>query len=809
MNTPRMLGLVAENSPEFVARAFSCWAAGAGIVALRSADDSERARMAGASDIIVPQAGHGWVATRHEPRSDAEVAQILFTSGTEGEPKGVVLTHGNLADVVTRLNSVMQVTADIREYVGVPVYHSFGFGRCRAVSAAGGRSFIPPRGFNPVEINNMLEAGEINAISAVPSLWRVLLQTQALTARAAARVRWIEIGSQAMGAAEKQALRALFPEARIIQHYGLTEASRSTFLDLHGSSTAQLESVGCPSGEVELRIASDGRIMIKGPHVTTRMLISGNAVDPRDGEGWLTTNDRGELRHGYLHYIGRSDDMINCGGLKLAPDALEAKIRAELGSPGDFCVCRIANSVRGDGILVVATPQVQASDAELMTFAVAAAAAYGVNARDATHVFRLPELPRTATGKIKRDELSKRFDLELAAREAQKAPARPALQGKAELRTRLAAILGAPTVGDRDTFVNLGGDSLRYIQASVVVERKLGYLPEAWETLGFAELEALPRKVGGRSQIEASVVLRALAISSVVLNHTGVLEGHLAIDGAAFLLLIPAGYSFARFQLQRVIGSGRARQALSGLPRIVVPTVLILFLQQLRHAEFHASPLLLYNNFIKPPDVFSYWFIEVFVQIHLLLALALSSRQVRSALRDHAYPISVVAVVSSALGSVLLERLWNTDHLGNLLPQHALWYFLLGWCVLFGRKTWQRWLNTALIVGLALVLLPGSSRSVWIMAGGLFLNWAPPLQLPGLVARSISTLASASLYVYITHFLILEPFANVFPSTGFIGQFLAAMLVGVTFWFVFERIWLGMRRLLTRKALEPELEAIP
>src|SRR5688572_13234749 len=168
-----VVGLVANNSPDFVAQAFACWKAGAAVVALRSKEDHERLRLAGGSEVRVPAPGDGWLEAALEPRDDDAVAQILFTSGTEGEPKGVVLTHQNLADVVARLNSVMAVSSEIREYVGVPVYHSFGFGRCRAVSAAGGRAFLPARGFNPVEINSLLEAGQINAISAVPSLWRV------------------------------------------------------------------------------------------------------------------------------------------------------------------------------------------------------------------------------------------------------------------------------------------------------------------------------------------------------------------------------------------------------------------------------------------------------------------------------------------------------------------------------------------------------------------------------------------------------------------------------------------------------------
>jgi acyl-CoA synthetase (AMP-forming)/AMP-acid ligase II len=251
----------------------------------------------------------------------------------------VLLSHANLADVVERLNAVMGVTAEIREYVGVPVYHSFGFGRCRAVSVAGGRAYLPARGFNPVEINGLLEKDEINAISAVPSLWRVLLQTGAVSARAAEKVRWIEIGSQSMAAGEKRALVTLFPQAKIVQHYGLTEASRTTFLEVDTASDSKLDSVGRAVGQVELRISEDGRIQIRGPHVATGHVDRGRArVDPRDGDGWLTTNDRGQLQDGYLHFAGRSDDMINCGGLKLAPDALEASIAAQLGGLGSFAV---------------------------------------------------------------------------------------------------------------------------------------------------------------------------------------------------------------------------------------------------------------------------------------------------------------------------------------------------------------------------------------------------------------------------------------------------------------------------------------
>jgi acyl-coenzyme A synthetase/AMP-(fatty) acid ligase len=794
MNEPRIVGLVATNSPDFVRRIFSAWSAGAGVVLLRGVDDHERLRRAQGGEVVVPEPGHGWVSSRFEARVPESVAQISFTSGTEGEPKGVVLTHANLADVVTRLNTVMAVTSEIREYVGVPVYHSFGFGRCRAVCQAGGRAFLPKRGFNPVEINTMLEAGEVNAISAVPSLWRVLLSTGAVSPEAARRVRWIEIGSQVISAAEKRALVRFFPGATIVQHYGLTEASRSTFLEVHTASDVELGSVGRAHGRVELRISPDGRIMIRGPHVASRLLVGGSALDPRDAEGWLLTNDRGELADGQLFFLGRADDVINCGGLKLSPDLLEARVREQLGIAADFSICRVPDAVRGDGILIAVTLDVKHGDDALAQAVVQAAAAFNVSAGDATHVWRVPSLPRTDTGKVKREELSRRFsEVEVSAR---RAPALAAGNGMTTLRREIAAILGARNVADHDTFINLGGDSLRFIQASVSVERQLGYLPEGWEKLSMSALEALPVKESGKSQIEPSVILRALAITSVVLNHTGALDAYFPIDGAAFFLLVPAGHSFARFQLRRVLESGRARWALSTLPRVIVPALLVLLLQQARHHEFKLSQLLFYNNFVSPPGGFNYWFLEVYVQVHVLLALFLSVRAVRAALRERPYASSVAALLVSTLVSIVIPLVWNTDHLGNLLPHLTLWYFVLGWCALFAKPGWQRWCNTALILGLSLASLPGVSRVVWIICGGLILNWAKPVRLPTPLARAIGTLASASLYIYISHWLVLEPFARRFPALGAPGQVVFAWLVGVGFWFATEHAWQLSRRLL-------------
>jgi len=409
MRTSATVGIVAVNSPDFVAKVFDCMRRGEVVVPLRAPDDEYRTRTAGVGRVVVPEAGRGWFDPEHRPRETDGVAQILFTSGTEGEPKGVVTTHRALADVVARLNDLMRVDASIREYVGVPVYHSFGFGRCRAIAAAQGRAFVPEHGFNPTEIAALLERNEINALSAVPSMWRLLLASRGVLGDATRRVRWIEIGSQQMSRQEKESLRALFPEAKIVEHYGLTEASRSTFLEIDALEGPLLASVGRPYGRVEVRIGDDGRVLVRGPHVTPAVYVNGIARDLRDESGWYATSDLGEIRDGFLYYLGRADDIINCGGVKLPPATLETRVRELLGTEGELAICRVPNPVRGDGILIVVTPAVEVSDAAASQAAAIAAREMGASAGGAIRVQRVAQIPKTATGKVQRRKLAEMF----------------------------------------------------------------------------------------------------------------------------------------------------------------------------------------------------------------------------------------------------------------------------------------------------------------------------------------------------------------------------------------------------------------
>lgn len=453
----KAVGVAAVNSIEFVKKTVSLFADGVAAATFRSDADRERLKEFGVTEFSTPEESKGWAQLRFDPGEGESIAQILFTSGTTGEPKAIALSRSNVANTISRLNKAMSVDGGIREYVGVPVTYSFGLARARAVSAAGGEFFLPQNGFAPSEIAQMLKRGEINAVSAVPTLWRVLMQNADLFGPECARLRWIEIGSQLMTRTEKEALKALFPNAVIVQHYGLTEASRTTFLSIHETDGAALSSVGKAFNPVEVKIDMTGRIMIRGPHVAKYELTTNGPLAITDAEGWLTTNDAGSIRDGYLHFEGRLDDLINCGGVKINPESLERDLASTLGAGADeIAVARLPDSMRGDGVLVALRANSKIDEDAARTAAVSATAALGVNAAGAIKIARLDDFSRTETGKLRRAKIAKQYLALPPARTDRAASAEDDLDAKLVALWREA--LGGRAIAPENSFFDLGGD---------------------------------------------------------------------------------------------------------------------------------------------------------------------------------------------------------------------------------------------------------------------------------------------------------------------------------------------------------------
>lgn len=477
-DTLETVGIIATNGTDYVRCMLSNLTRGVVSVPLNGSNDEDRLAFTHTSDIRRPKAEGGWIAENFSSGGGNGPAQISFTSGTQGNPKAVLLSHGNLHDVVCRVTEAMEIDGDIREYVGVPVYHSFGYGRCRVVLNAGGACYVPSGGFDLSEIRKMLVAGEINAISAVPSLWRLFLAGRDRFGAELERVRWVEIGSQYMSAAEKAALRCALPNARIVQHYGLTEASRTTLQRIHDEPDEALASVGQATGAVRVRIGDDGCIQVSGPHVALGV-AEGEHWQTLGPDVWLQTSDLGRLEDGRLYYLGRADDVINCGGIKLSPDLMEAAVRAELAARnlevGEFALLRRPDSMRGEGIGVALTSSTRFARDVLVDVVTKQASAQGVNARGAISVHEVQALPRTATGKIQRAELARVLDAQTTSVKSNHD------NSNGTFGQFLERLLGRPVLPAM-RFADVDGDSLVHLQVGIALERALGEAPAGWES---------------------------------------------------------------------------------------------------------------------------------------------------------------------------------------------------------------------------------------------------------------------------------------------------------------------------------------
>jgi len=530
-------GIVASNSTQFVASAIDCLNAGECFVVLRSALDKERIDLIRPSSIVEPQeASSGWInQPRYVSRDTEDTGQILFTSGTEGEPKPILISHRALAFTTRRIVEKMAMDDSVREYVGVPVYHSFGFGRCRATLLAGGAAYVPANGFDPLEFSQMLADDEVNALSLVPSLCRLVLQHSDIFDVCGQRLRWLEIGSQYMSAEEKMAIMNVFPNATIVQHYGLTEASRTTLLAFRDTPPDRLESVGRLDGQIDISISDDHRIRIRGPNVANAIVRSGEICPMTDGEGWLLTNDLGHIESGYLYFDGRADDQINVGGVKVSPEYFENRLHASLACSDLVYVARVVDQLRGNTILVTYGGKTQLQ--ELRQAAESTLSEYGIDSKNALQYFQCDNPPLTDTGKVKRSELVELFQSEKPIADAKSlVPAeldRNTESQKKQLVALWEEVLQISPVSETDSFFDLGGDSLSAISVAIRME-KLG-IPrdvsrEIFQGRSIAEIVERSASATGKNPLaagnQAIDAVRGLLALFVVASHwmPGVVE---------------------------------------------------------------------------------------------------------------------------------------------------------------------------------------------------------------------------------------------------------------------------------------------
>ena len=780
--------VVRRNSIAFVETLFSLYADRQPLVLVAS--DSQAAQLPGLEIVrtIDPVEQTGWFSASHPVILDDLPAQVSYTSGTEGLPKGILLTYRNLGYTTERIVEQMQLTDEVREYVGVPATFSFGMARFRAVSAVGGKSYMPPRGFDPLELARMLAAGEVNSLSTVPTLLRILLADPKIIGAVGLKLRWMEIGSQHMTADEKRRTREMFPNARIVQHYGLTEASRSTFLQLSGVPDEMLDSVGQTVGECELQLSADGRIRIRGPQVARSRIDAEGLHDLTDAEGWLQTNDLGHIRDGYLYFDGRADDLINCGGQKVVPDQLEERIRSRLASGLQIAVAKVPDLQRGDGVLVAVAGK-DAPAGKVKDAAAAALLEMGISAGSALHVMELDALPVTGTGKVQRRILAEQFALRQTTSPI---PTRAKSGEIGDVSALFRHEFPGQDILPEDTFETLGGDSLHYIQFSLAFESRFGQLPDGWEQLSVTELQDLSEAndVSTWRRLETATLTRAFFIICIAALHTQAFV-YSSNWGAAYFLVLLAGYSVSRFQLPEIIRSGSVRTLLNTVRYVAVPTILMdVFLELFVTRKFELPSLLLVSNYADPEQIkgYTFYFIEFYLQLLILAALLFSVRRVRDAFREKPLLSAFTLFLVVVLIDRTIEHFWNGDYNYHRTPWHYGWCFTLGMVIAAAKDTPARLFALALSLVTVFMVWQFTSAAYYVAGGCILIIFVRSVPVPAQVKVVVAEIAGASMFLYLTHYQVLSLVSKVFGEPRPWLSLILSIIIGVVSSHIYARI---------------------
>jgi O-succinylbenzoic acid--CoA ligase len=317
------------------------------------------------------------------------IAVVLATSGSEGEPRGVMLSDASLDAAAAAANHHLSLLPGDLWLDCLPLHHIGGLSILWRCTRAGAGVLLH-EGFAAAAVANSLMNQPVTHLSLVPAMLARLLECGA---RPPGSLRHVVIG----GAALSQILhdRATAAGWPLNPSYGLSETAAQVATHRTSDGPWHEGLLGRPLGANEFALTADGRIRIRGPQVMAGYVDGGGV----DDDGWLTTGDLGKIdESGRLTVTGRADDMLISGGRNIHPQAIESCLAA---CPGirDVAVTGLPDPVWGDRIVALvvgdATPESIRGWCRTRLPGVALP----------RHIVRLPSLPRNATGKLERTAL--------------------------------------------------------------------------------------------------------------------------------------------------------------------------------------------------------------------------------------------------------------------------------------------------------------------------------------------------------------------------------------------------------------------
>ena len=347
-------------------------------------------------------------------RDKDDLAALLYSSGTTGVPKGIMLTHANLLRNTEALVEAWGFSSEDRLLHALPIFHVHGLFVAIGCVVLSGASMRWLAAYDAGTVIRFLP--ECSVLMGVPTYYTRLLAQSTFDAEVARHVRLFISGSAPL-------LEETFVEfeqrtgQRILERYGMTETNMNTSNPLNGERKAG--TVGPPLPGVDVRIVDDdgaavdqgaiGNIQVRGPNVFIGYWrMPEKTAEDISEDGFFNTGDKGSIdEDGYISIVGRAKDMVITGGLNVYPKEIELFID-DLEGVTESAVIGVPHPDFGEGVVAVVVPAAKDSIDEQTV--IAACKSELANFKIPKRVVIVEELPRNTMSKVQKNVLRETYN---------------------------------------------------------------------------------------------------------------------------------------------------------------------------------------------------------------------------------------------------------------------------------------------------------------------------------------------------------------------------------------------------------------
>ena len=269
-----------------------------------------------------------------------DVAEILFSTGTTGKSKGIVLTHKNDVAIAENVICGTKMKADNVEIIPMPMSHSHGLRRMYG-NMVNGSSVVLIDGVTFLKkMFNLMDEFKVTSMDLSPSMLSIIFKlSQDKLGEYADVLDYVQLGSAPLGEEDKIHLSRILPNTRLYNFYGSTEAGCSCLMDFN-EMAGKPGCIGKPAVNAVFKVVDENRNTIESSAENLGFLASAGDInmleyfkapeltkDAMGEDGYIYTKDLGYIdEEGLVFMLGRKDDVINYGGVKISPEEIESVV---------------------------------------------------------------------------------------------------------------------------------------------------------------------------------------------------------------------------------------------------------------------------------------------------------------------------------------------------------------------------------------------------------------------------------------------------------------------------------------------------